>query len=150
MPTIQLKKENAVILKFPLCPTHTEITLLARNFIIAHHFLDFLESFNTHVCIPKQTRCWAPCKRSDRLCISLPLSLCLLSLVPLSSVQKCVPVVCPFPHCAPTVWEVGTPQMTYPFCHWWTLGLFPAWGYRSSTAALSLGAGEREFLSGIG
>lgn len=88
---INLRKRALLFWSF-LCVLPTQKSLLARNFIIVHHFLASLESFNTYVCIPKQTHCWASCKWSNRPCISLHLSFCLLSLVLLSSVQRCMPV----------------------------------------------------------
>lgn len=87
-----------------LCALPTQKSLLARNFTIVHHFLDFLESFNTYVCIPKQTHCWAPCKRSNRPCISLPLSV--------------YSVLCPYHLCRNAyLWSVHSPTV-HPLCGW--------------------------------
>ena len=91
-----LRKRTLLFWSF-LCALPTQKSLLARNFIIVHYFFAFLESFNTHVCIPKQTHSWASCKWSNRPCISL--YLCLLNLMLPSSRQKCIPVVYPFHYC---------------------------------------------------
>lgn len=148
MPTFNLRKETLLFWS-SLCALPTQKSLLARNFTIVHHFLDFLESFNTtFVYIPKQTHCWAPCNGVTGRVFLCPL--CLLSLVPLSFVQKCIPVVCPFPHCAPTVWWRAHHKWLS-VCHWWTFRLFPAWGLLQQYCCWQyLGACEREFLSGIG
>ena len=95
------KKENTIILKFPLCPPHTEITACWKF----HHCSSFLcfsvESFTTYVYIHKQTHRWASYTLSNTLCVCLQLPFVPLILTLLrSSVRVHVAVICSFPCCA--------------------------------------------------